>query len=98
MASVNAIAKVRFSSGKPQRVNLLALPGGAVDLLCLEPRQQFPVSGPAVALYVVTGTARLADAKGAIEATPGHLLSPQGDCTLANATEQRLVCLRFQIG
>ena len=96
MHTVNAISKVRFSSARPQRVHLLDLPGGAADLLCLEAAQELSVRGPRTALYIVTGSARITDGKSTQELTAGHLFLPQGDCTLANPAEQRLVCLRFQ--
>jgi hypothetical protein len=98
MNSVNAISKVRFSSARPQRVHLLDLPSGAVDLLCLEKAQETGVTGAGTVLYIVTGSARVTDAKGTQDLSAGNLLVPEGDCTVANAAEQRLVCLRFETG
>ncbi len=96
MNIVNAISKVRFSSARPQRVHLLDMPAGAVDLLCLESAQELPVAGPSTVLYVVTGAARVSDGKNTRDLSAGHLFVPEGDCTLTNTAEQRLVCLRFQ--
>ena len=96
MNSVNAISKVRFSSARPQRVHLLDLPTGGVDLLCLESAQETTAKGPSTVLYIVTGSARITDGQTTQELSAGNLLVPDGDCTIANAAEQRLVFLRFQ--
>jgi hypothetical protein len=74
------------------------LPSGAVDLLCLEKAQETSISGPATVVYIVTGSARISDGKAAQELSAGNLIVPEGDCTIANTAEQRLVCLRFQTG
>lgn len=95
MTPVNAIAKVRFNSARPQRVHLLDLPSGSVDLLCLERAQELSLTGPPRVLYVVTGSAKVTDTQTTVDLPAGHLAAPEGDCTITNAGEQRLVCLRF---
>ena len=52
-ASVNAIAKVRFSSARAQRVHLADAGGAKVELLCLEGGQEMTLSGPSAHLLGV---------------------------------------------
>ncbi len=94
MTSINAIAKVRFSSAKAQRVHLLAEPPVPTDLLCLEADQQIDLPGPGV-LYVVTGSATLVAGANEQELPTGHLVSA-AEGVVANRARGRLVCLLFQ--
>ena len=57
MNVVNAIAKVRFSSARPQRVQIHKGRGLLVEMLCLESAQKLRVEAGERAYYVVTGTA-----------------------------------------
>ena len=97
MKPINAIAKVRFSSARPQRVHLVEDEPNAAALLCLESEQKISVSAPAV-LYVVTGLATVTVDGGQVELATGHLVVLDDDCVVANAGEQRLVCLSFKGG
>lgn len=95
---INAIAKVRFSSAKPQRVHLVQGEGAEAELLCLESQQEMPIARMSCLLYVITGTATLIEPVGRTTLQAGQLLAPESDCTLANIGEQRLVCLAFRCG
>jgi quercetin dioxygenase-like cupin family protein len=95
MEIVNAIAKVRFASARPQRVRLARNDACVVELLCLEPGQEARVSAGMWTYYVVTGTATVTAGEQAGELTPGQMAVTQaGEAhTIANAGEARLVCL-----
>jgi quercetin dioxygenase-like cupin family protein len=95
MDVVNAIAKVRFGSAKPQRVQLRKGPRGPIDLLCMEPGQRLKAEGGRWAYYVVTGTARVEAGGAATDLSAGQLaLTEAGEGhTLCAAGEQRLICL-----
>lgn len=95
MHVVNAIAKVRFGSAKPQRVQLRKDARAPIELLCLEPGQSLRVAGGRWAYYVVTGAARVESGSAAADVPSGHLaIPPEGEKhTLSSAGEQRLICL-----
>jgi len=94
MEIVNAISKVRFASTAPQHVHLARGDSFRVDLLCMEAGQKsLPAAGPC-AYYVVAGSAMLT----ASEPHPlpaGQLaqLAPGETHTIANASQNRLICL-----
>ena len=94
MNFVNAIAKVRFSAGKPQRILLHKETSLQADILCLEASQEMPVKNGPWSYYVVTGTASIT-CGGQTTQVPAGQLAISGDepHTLANADERRLVCL-----
>ena len=96
MTPINAVAKVRFSSAKPQRVHLVQDAPVTADLLCLEAQQELAIAAGMGILYVVTGTATLIGPSLRTALGPGQLVAPAEDCTLANISEQRLVCLAFR--
>jgi hypothetical protein len=97
MEPVNAIAKARFSSARPQRVNLLSDGAVSAELLCLEKDQRMPVCGPSAILYVVGGSGTLIRTDGQDSLPVGHVVSLDSQSTLANLGEQRLICLLFRI-
>jgi uncharacterized cupin superfamily protein len=94
MNVLNAIAKVRFNSARPQRVQLCRTAGCACDLLCMEPGQEAAATGPA-GYYVVAGSGHV---KAGRENRPMNL-GCFADCQegeshlLVNSSEQRLICL-----
>lgn len=98
MTPINAIAKVRFSSAKAQRVHLIQGQAVEADLLCLESQQEMPLQGDGSVLYVVTGTATLIGPQGRDTLPAGQLVGTDADRTLANISEQRLVCLLLRGG
>jgi uncharacterized cupin superfamily protein len=96
MESINAIAKVRFNSAKPQIVGLYKGEGFVTELLCMEPGQA--TDGPAGerTYYVITGTATLSQGDSTVTVAAGHVASaPAGQegHRLTNSSQQRLVCL-----
>lgn len=94
MTPINAIAKVRFSSAKAQRVHLVESHPLSADLLCLESRQEIAVQSPAI-LYAITGGAAVADVHGKQELSAGQLVALEADAAVSNPHEQRLVCLVY---
>ena len=94
MDIINAIAKVRFNSARPQRVQLAKCSGYICDLLCIEPGQELTAGGECT-YYIVAGNG---DAKVGSEAKAvamGNFIHcPEGEShTLINSSEQRLICL-----
>lgn len=98
MKPINAIAKVRFSSARPQRVHLADEGPVGADLLCLEPQQELELAAGAGVVYVVSGSATLICEGGRETLGATQLTSIDSDCTLTNISEQRLVCLAFKPG
>ena len=95
MEVVNAIAKVRFSSTRPQRVRISESDELTVELLCFEPGQKLKIDAGLYCYYVVTGTATTSGNGGKVQLGTGQLVATAKDetHTLTNAGEQRLVCL-----
>ncbi|HOF17692.1 MAG TPA: cupin domain-containing protein [Phycisphaerae bacterium] len=95
MDAVNAIAKVRFGSARPQRILLSHSDGLTSELLCLEAAQEFHVTGGEWVYYVVTGTAAVTSGQDRATLPAGQFaaLSRDEKHTLANAGEGRLICL-----
>jgi quercetin dioxygenase-like cupin family protein len=97
MDFVNAIAKARFNSARPQRVQISRSSGLAVELLCMEAGQELSAGAATVpcAYYVVTGAARFTVAGADRDLPAGQLAAAVGNerYTLANAGQGRLVCL-----
>lgn len=95
MNFVNAIAKARFSTAKPQSVQLHKGDGLVVELLCLESGQGFTVSRGEWSYYVLTGTAQVTAAQKTTEVSTGQIASAERDEThaLGNTSEGRLVVL-----
>lgn len=96
MDIVNAIARVRFSSARPQRVQLHRAGPVRVELICMEPGQQLSVPAGPRTYYVITGPATVQAGGGEPQAVgPGQmaLLGAEESHVIANAGEQRLVCL-----
>ncbi|MFW6155314.1 MAG: hypothetical protein ACOC95_08865 [Planctomycetota bacterium] len=98
MTPTNAIAKVRFSSARAQRVHLAESNGLAAELLCLEGGQQLKIAGEAGILYVILGTADVTAEGQTVTLQTGYVFAPGTTFTLANAGEHRLVCLACQAG
>ncbi len=94
MDVLNAIAKVRFNSARPQRVQLDKGAGYAAELVCLEPGQELTGAGQC-GYYVIAGTGVLKAARQSRDLALGHYACCQdGEAhVLANASEQRLICL-----
>jgi len=95
MDVMNAIAKVRFASARPQRVFLARNATYTVEMLCMEAGQETQGAGGPSTYYVVMGAARITTANGANELSAGQtaVTEPDEAHTLANAGEGRLVCL-----
>ncbi len=95
METINAIAKVRFATAKPQMVRLHKGSRLAAELLCMEPGQKTGVSDEERIYYVVTGTARLGAGETETTIPAGQLAATTDEQAhhVANADDQRLVCL-----
>jgi len=95
MDVVNAIAKVRFSSARPQRIQLYKEPELTMELLCMEAGQGATVTSGRWAYYVVTGTAAVNDGEKSEQLPTGQLavVNPPRKHTITNAGEGRLVVL-----
>lgn len=94
MNVTNAIAKVRFSSARPQRVQVARFAQYACDLLCLEPKQELTGTGPC-GYYVVAGSGQIRSGKDSKPLSMGIVVDfMQGETyLLVNTSEQRLICL-----
>ena len=94
MDVINAIAKVRFSSARAQRVQLHKCPQFTCELVCLEPQQEMSAVGRC-AYYVVAGNGNLKAGKHAGALKMGNLAALDDDesHTLVNSSEQRLILL-----
>ncbi|HUS46709.1 MAG TPA: cupin domain-containing protein [Phycisphaerae bacterium] len=95
MDLINAIAKVRFSSARPQRVHLHKGKTLLAELLCMEPGQHRKIDRGQWAYYVITGAATITihDKTSDLSAGQFAAVGPGEPHTVANAAEQRLVCL-----
>jgi mannose-6-phosphate isomerase-like protein (cupin superfamily) len=95
MDAVNAIAKVRFASAKPQTVHLHKGRRFAADLLCMEGGQKLEVAASERLYYVVTGSAVLRSGGSETVLPAGQLGATAGDEShqIANTGPQRLVCV-----
>ncbi|HUT61099.1 MAG TPA: hypothetical protein VNA25_24900 [Phycisphaerae bacterium] len=100
MESVNAIAKVRFGSAKPQRVQLRKDAHASIELLCMEPGQKHKVASGRWAYYIVTGAASFAGKDSQADLATGQLAvtEPGETHTICTAGEHRLVCLAVKCG
>ena len=100
MDSINAIAKVRFGSAKPQRVQLKKNTHGTIDLLCMEPGQKHRVASGQWSYYIVTGKANFAGKASQVEVATGQIaVSEPGEThTICTTGEHRLVCLTITCG
>ena len=94
MEIVNAIAKVRFNSARPKRVQLHKSAKFACGLLCLEPGQELPANGPC-AYYIIAGSGALRAPDQTQELSMGSLAPCEAGekHTIVNTSEQRLICL-----
>jgi quercetin dioxygenase-like cupin family protein len=97
MDLVNAIAKVRFGSAKPQRIQLAKAGGCLAQMLCMEPRQQVTVRKGQWMYYVVTGSAEMTVDGQATRVETGQLVaSAPGEVHTVSATgDHRMVCVVF---
>ena len=95
MEIANAIAKVRFASARPQRVQLHKSDDLQVEMLCMEPGQQIKTRSGQWVYYVVTGKAAVTSGKETAELPTGQsaATAPDETHTIANADESRLICL-----
>ncbi|MCD4699756.1 MAG: hypothetical protein K8R91_04190 [Phycisphaerae bacterium] len=94
MDVINAIARIRFSSAKAQRVQLHRGGGIACDLLCLEPGQEFPSTGQC-SYYLIAGAGVMKAGKSKKDVNMGNFATCEENesHTLVNSSEQRLICL-----
>ena len=94
MDIINAIAKVRFNSARPQRVQLSKCPSYFCELLCLEPGQEISGSGRG-GYYVIAGKGKLRSSNGPGELEMGNFIAfdDAESHTLINSSEQRLIVL-----
>ena len=95
---INAVAKVRFSSARAQRVHLADAGTAKGELLCLEGGQEMSLSGPSALLYVISGAGTVLQGDVRTPLATGHLLEVQADVKLANLSEHRLICLLMHTG
>jgi len=96
MNTVNAIAKVRFSATRPQRVQLHKDAALLAELLCMEAGQEIKVPAGEWVYYVAMGAAKVAGRDGqAKQIGTGHFaaFSAREAHTITNAGEGRLVCI-----
>ncbi len=98
MELINAIAKARFASARPQRVRLHKSSSLIMELVCMEPAQQLDVDSGCWVYYVVKGIARLTGGGEKDELAAGHMatLRKNEPHTIANAAQQRLVCIAIK--
>ncbi len=94
MDVLNAIAKVRFNSARPQRVQLYRRREFLCELLCLEPRQELSASGRC-AYYLIAGSGEVRSGRNRQSVDLGNFLTfEEGEShTLVNSSEQRLICM-----
>jgi len=95
MNVVNAIAKVRFATARPQRITLDKSAEFCTDLVCMEPGQRLKGGHGKCVYYIVTGTGELTSGDRAAELSPGSAASvgPEESHTLAASGEARLICI-----
>jgi len=95
MDILNAIAKARFGSAKPQRIQLHKGLELSAELLCLETGQELRVPGGERTYYVITGSATITSAGSKAELQTGQLAACglREQHTISNATDKRLVIL-----
>jgi len=95
METVNAIAKARFASARPQRVNLHRGAALTAELLCLEPGQEIRNDSGAWCYYVVRGSVMISAGGPPHELSMGHAAATDADekHRLRNESEQRAICL-----
>ena len=95
MDRINAIAKVRFASVRPQRIQIHRSGAMRAELLCMEPGQELPGETGQWLFYVVKGTAQFKTDEGEVELSAGHVgaAAPGERHSLHNASDQRLICL-----
>ncbi|MCD6378748.1 MAG: hypothetical protein J7L99_07865 [Planctomycetes bacterium] len=94
MEHINAIAKVRFNSARPQRVHLGKSDDFTCDLLCFEPGQEYSAT-ERCAYYFIAANGVLKAGKEKKNVAMGHLVIFEKDQphTIINTSEQRLICL-----
>jgi len=95
MDFINAIAKVRFGSAKPQRIHLARADRLRAEMLCMEPGQQVRVQSGQWLYYVITGTAALTAGGQSTELPAGQFAASTLDeeHVVATSGDRRLVCL-----
>ena len=95
MNTINAIAKVRFATAKPQHVQLGRNGELAVELICLEAGQSLEIRSGQWSYYVVAGSANVTANGQASRIGPGEVAMGEADerHVLANAGEGRLILL-----
>ncbi|MFP4054055.1 MAG: cupin domain-containing protein [Phycisphaerae bacterium] len=95
MDTINAIAKARFSSARPQRVQLHEGSGISSCLICMEPNQKLVVEKGEWTYYVVTGAVDIAADSDAHPLPTGQMAATAAGekHTLATGGERRAVIL-----
>jgi len=95
MDVINAIAKVRFASARPQRVHLVRGATCVVELICMEAGQAIQGIRGQWVYYVVMGSAAVRSGDETGELSAGQVAATDGAQPhgLSNAGEGRLVCL-----
>jgi uncharacterized cupin superfamily protein len=94
MDFVNAIAKARFASAKPQRVQLHRGSSILVEMLCLEGGQKVSQTEGDWAYYVVAGKAAVVCGGKTTELPAGQFAAALDEShSLQAMGEQRLICL-----
>jgi len=98
MEIINAIAKARFASSRPQCVQLHKDDAMAGELVCMEPGQDLTVASGRWLYYIIKGQARIATPEDQNDLAPGQVaaLAPGEKHCITNIGEQRLIC--FAVG
>jgi len=95
MDFMNAIAKVRFGSAKPQRIQLTKTDSCQVEMLCMESGQQLSVRSGRWLYYVIAGHAAITAKDVEQKISAGHLATTAAGekHQITACGEQRLICL-----
>jgi len=95
MKTINAIAKVRFASARPQRVQLSQDAELTVELVCMEAGQAMEVRGGHWNYYVIAGSGQIAGDGTGEPLVAGQLtvLDAGERHVLTNTGEARLILL-----
>ena len=95
MNVVNAIAKVRFATAKPQRISLDKSDELCTELICMEQGQSLSVKSGDCVYYVVTGEGQFTIGDDTEELSPGSVAfaGPGESHTLTASGEARLITI-----
>lgn len=89
MQTVNVIGKVRFSSAKAQRVQLLT----GSELLCFEPGQSLRIEKGGQLYYTIAGSVTIEASQTPCQVSSGQLFQADSPHELTNQGEVRAMVL-----